>query len=167
MKETNLTNCALDFLGKSTWPSPNYTTWAHPDNTFADSKTHKPLILDHIFRRTNNPKNVKVRTTGFEVLKLKASCNSMRSEERKVKELEANSTCPSVNTTFDLLNYTQCLIPKPQNRTQSFSITLNWIQQTFDTNCDSHNMISLSDHDAVTATISIEKLGNVDIRIRN
>ena len=166
MNETNLTNCALDFLGKNTWPSPNYTTWAHPDNTFADSKIHTPLILDHIFRRTNNPKNVKVRTTGFKVLPWKTSCNSMREDEKEARIFDSEEQCPGVNETMFRLNYTQCLIPKPQNRIQSFS-TLNWIQQTFDTNCDSHNMISLSDHDAVTATISIEKLGNVDIRIRN
>ena len=170
MNETNLTNCALDFLGENTWPSQNYATWAHSDNTFANSTPNstqsavechfEPLIIDHIFWRTKNPKNVNVRTTGFKVLQWKTSCNSMRVEEKELRNFDANATCPTKEMTVFYLNYTECL-----NKT-SFS-TLNWILQTLDTNCDSHNMISLSDHDAITATISIEKLGNVDIRIRN
>ena len=96
MNETNLTNCALDFLGENTWPSQNYATWAHSDNTFANSTPNstqsavechfEPLIIDHIFWRTKNPKNVNVRTTGFKVLQWKTSCNSMRGEEEEEEE---------------------------------------------------------------------------------
>ena len=143
-------NCAIEFLGPNKWPSIDYTNWNNPENSFADFQSYPPLILDHIFLRTNSPGNVQARTSAFAVSKLKRACN--------VTNDQSTDQCPSFLETLVALNQTSCFSSMQPQRSL-FSTDLNGAQQSSRTNCDSQNRISLSDHEAIIATIRIRKLG--------
>ena len=132
------------------WPSVDYTSWNNPENSFADFQSYPPLILDHIFLRTNSPGNVQARTSAFAVSKLKTACN--------ITSNPSTDQCPSFFETVVALNLTQCF-SNMQPQRSLFSSDLNGAQRRSRNNCDAQNRISLSDHEAITATIRIEKLG--------
>ena len=147
-------------MGPNAWLSPSYKTWANPYNSFADSKLHQPLVLDYIFRRTNS-ENVQVRTSGFDVLTLKSPSNVVKGKKRNVKNIMAKHQCPSIQETIVSLNMTNC--PNLDSNGKR-SHQMNSIEQTLERNYDSKDMMSLSDHEAITATLRIEKLGNYEIQ---
>lgn len=159
MKKTKLVNCASEFLGQNAW-YPRYKTWSNRNNSFADSESHQPLVLDYIFRQTNS-KNLNVLTTGYDVLALKTPCNVMKGKRKNVKTMVSKHQCPSIEETLVNLNMTNC--PNLGSNGER-SHQMNWIEQTLERNCYSKNRISLSDHEAITATLRIEKRGNYKIK---
>ena len=150
MDETNIINCAIEFLGPNKWPSVDYTSWNNPENSFANFQSYPPLILDHIFLRTNSPRNVQARTSAFAVTKLKTACN--------ITNNQSTDQCPTFFETLLALNLTQCLSNAKPERSL-FSTDLNAVRRRSRTNCDSQSRISLSDHEAIIATIRIRKSG--------
>ena len=151
-------NCAVEFLGPDKWPSRDYTSWNDPENSFADLISMPPLIIDHIFLRTNSPEKIHARTSAFEVIKLKTACKPTSGEEKVKTNYQLNDTCPSFEETLVELNLTQCLPNMPTEKS-SFAMHLKVAQGRSRTKCDPENRISLSDHEAITATIRIQKLG--------
>ena len=151
VQKTSLINCASEFLGPKEWQLPCYTTWANPNNTYKHKDEHEPQINDHIFRKVNAPQTVKVKTIGFDVQILKTLCPTMM--------IEPANECPDVPTAAVNLNLTTCAcFPNCPGATKESVYTLqNWIDQTLRFECGDQDMISLSDHEAITATIRIEK----------
>ena len=152
IRDTSLINCAPEFLGRDDWQLPRYTTWANPENTYQHTDEYEPQINDHIFLKVNAPENLKVKTIGFDVQILKTPCPTMTVEPTK--------ECPDFMTSANNLNLTTCLcFPKPCPRTNKGSIDTPsyWIEQTLRNDCGTKDMISLSDHEAIAATIRIEK----------
>ena len=147
-----MTNCAFEVLGPNKWPSEDYTTWNDPENSFADlNYPLPPLIIDHIFLQTKSPETIRARTSGFEVSKLKTAC--------KPTSIEVTDQCPTFEKTLEELNLTQC-IPDMPTEESFFTMHLKGAQRRSRANCDPENRISLSDHEAITATITIRKLGS-------
>ena len=152
-------NCALEFLGPKDWQMTRYTTWANPENTYKHMDEDKPQINDHIFLKANEPNNVKMNTIGFDVHILKTPCPTMM--------VEPTNECPNMLTTANNLNLTTCpCFPSPCPKTSegSSDTASYWIDQTMRNDCSSQDMISLSDHEAISATIRIKKHkpGNFD-----
>ena len=148
VQKTSLINCAMEFLGPKEWQLPCYTTWANPNNTYKHKDDHEPQINDHIFRKLNAPQTVKVETIGFDVQILKTLCPTMM--------IEPENECPDWVTSAINLNLTTC--PNLPITSKEFVYTSpNWIDQTLRFECGDQDMISLSDHEAIAATIRIEK----------
>ena len=158
VEESNIINCALEFLGPNSWPASNYTSWNNPENSFAD-KNYSSSIFDHIFLRTKSPEKVQAQTYEFEVSKLKTACKPT-SREKKVKtNFQSNDQCPSFEVTLEKLNLTQCY-PSMETGRSLLAMFSNAGRRRQRAICESQNRISLSDHEAVTATIRIRKLGS-------
>ena len=150
VKKTSLTNSALEFLGQKNWELPSYTTWANPNNTYEHKEKYEPQIYDHIFRKVNAPHNVKVRTVGFDVQLLKTRCPTAM--------VEPTNECPNVTTTLINLSVTECSNnPFSRSSKESDNTQLDFIDQTLRSECSGQEMISLSDHEAITATLRIKK----------
>ena len=159
VQETSLQNCALEFLGEKDWKLPKHTTWENPSNTYKHEGEVEPLISDHIFRKANALQTIKVKTVGFKVPILKTSCPT------KTIKTEPSTECPTMNATAISLNLTACPCfphpgtdPCPQSSKRSVNAQLDLIDQTLRSECSGQEMISLSDHEAITATIRIEKV---------
>ena len=149
VQKTSLQNCALEFLGEKDWKLPKYTTWENPSNTYKHEGEVEPLISDHIFRKANALQTLKVKTVGFKVPILKTSCPT------KTIKTEPSTECPTMVETAISLNLTAC---PPQSSKRSVNAQLDLIDQTLRSECSGQEMISLSDHEAITATIRIEKV---------
>ena len=149
VRDTSLINCALKFLGPKDWQLSRYTTWANPENTYKHMDEDEPQINDHIFLKVNAPENVKVKTTAFDVQILKTPCPIMT--------VEPTNTCPNMLTSATNLNLTTCPNFPPKTTKESVYTPPNWIDQTLRFECGDQDMISLSDHEAITASIRIEK----------
>lgn len=164
MNETRLIYCGQEILGQDAWLSPRYKTYENPENSYKHLGHQTGMVLDYIFQRTNSPKKVQVRATAFDVPILKTSCKPMKNQlsksEKNIRR-KAMDQCPSVPDVVVALNYTECLSSMPTLFPHKYSIVFNWIDQTYRTKCESQEEISLSDHEAVTATIRIRKLGMV------
>ena len=50
------------FCESDRWRGIEYTTWNTPNNTFINPK-YGPMMIDYIFRRTNNPERVRSWTS--------------------------------------------------------------------------------------------------------
>ena len=151
-------NCAVEFLGPDKWPSRGYASWNDPENSNADLKSMPPLIIDHIFHRNKSPAKIRARTSVFEISKLKTACKPTSGEEKVKTNYQLIDPCPSFEATLVELNLTQC-IPNMPTEKSLFAMHLKGAQRRSRTNCDPENRISLSDHEAVTAIIRIQKLG--------
>ena len=160
LNEANLINSAAEFWGPNAWPSTDQTTYANPSNSYADSSIQTPITVDHIFRRTYSPKKVQARTIASEARILKTSCMPRSGKEKEKISYQYTDKCPTVEETIFSLNLTQCMSRTP-NRKTSFSKPLNWFGKRLTTDCGSQDMISISDHEAITATITIRKIGSV------
>ena len=158
VEESNIVSCALEFLGSNSWPASNYTSWNNPENSFAD-KSYPSSIFDHIFLRTKSPEKVQARTYEFEVSKLKTACKPTSGEEKIKTKSQSNDQCPSFEVTLEKLNLTQCY-PSSETGRSLLAMHSNAARRRQRTICESQNRISLSDHEAVTATIRIRKLGS-------
>ena len=149
VEETSLINCASEFLGPKEWQLPCYTTWANPNNTYKHKDEHEPQINDHIFRKVYAPQTVKVKTIEFDVQILKTLCPTMM--------IEPDNECPNIATSAINLNLTTCPNFPPKTTKESVFTLSNWIDQTLRFECGDQDLISLSDHEAIAATIRIEK----------
>ena len=158
VNEGKIKNCAVDFLGPGKWPFKNYSTWNDPDNSFYDLKTRTSYITDHMFLRTKSPEKIQAQTSAFEVMKLKTACKPTGGEEKVKTNYQLAKECPSYTDTLKELNLTQCDSNMPTEKSL-FAMHLKMAQRRSRANCDPENRISLSDHEAVTATIRIRKLG--------
>ena len=158
VKKSKIKNCAVDFLGPNMWPEKPYATWNDPDNSFPAPKGRQPLITDHIFFQNKSSEKIRARTIAFEVEKLKTACKPTSGEEKVKTNYQLTEQCPSFTDTLKELNLTQC---RPNIPTEKllFPRHLKVAQRRSRANCDPENRISLSDHEAVTATIRIRKLG--------
>ena len=152
VQETSLTNCAMEFLGEKDWQLPKYSTWGNPSNTYKHKEKDDPQIYDHIFHKVNPLKNVKVKTIGVDVQIFKIHCPTMT--------VEPTNKCPNISTTLFNLNLTITTCPNnpflPTSK-RSVNTQLDLIDQTLRSECIKNEMISLSDHEAITATLRIEK----------
>ena len=152
-------NVADEFLGPDKWPSIDYKTYNHPENSFPDLQNPEPLTTDHIFVKTNSLDIVQSRIIAFDVDTLKTACKPTSGTEKvKAKDLSTDQ-CPTYEQTLVALNLTQCGSYKKTEKS-SFSIHWNGAQRRLRKDCDFQNRISLSDHEPVTATIRIKKLGS-------
>ena len=138
VREAQVQNCAEELLGKQEWLTPKYTTWENPENTFGQSG----LILDHIFRRVNIPGKITVRTSRFDVPLLQTSIPRGLHIQEKRERKETRSTCPGIMELVVALGLHLC----PKNLITDNSLGIR-----------SSERISMSDHEAVTATIIITK----------
>ena len=101
---------------------------------------------------------IRARTSAFEVSKLKTACKPPSDEEKLTTNYQLTDQCPTFPETLKKLNLTQCFTNKRSGKSL-FAMHLKVAQRRSRTNCDPENRISLSDHEAITATIRIRKLG--------
>ena len=164
MRDTNLINVAENVLGEKKWSKPRYSTWENPENSywkdeilnFTDPSNKKGKMIDHIFFKVNKPHKIEHSTPSFDVHLKKIP---RPKNDSKGAEFE---NCPSLEkiienlissmgggNIFDVRCAVQSMLRSLKGNHKEISKE-NLMK-------NNASMISISDHEIVTATIRIER----------
>ena len=163
MTDTKLINVAKNVLGEKRWSKPKYSTWENPENSywkdgilnFTDPSDKKGVMIDHIFFKDNKPHEIEYSTPRFDVHLKKIP---RPSNDTTVAEFE---NCPPLEKIIkDLMEGGNLEESDVSCAVKSLLISLRDNHKEISKeNLVKNNasMISISDHEIVTATIRIER----------
>ena len=164
MTDTKLINVAKNVLGEKRWSKPKYSTWENPENSywkdgilnFTDPSDKKGVMIDHIFFKDNKLHEIEYSTPRFDVHLKKIprpGNDSMATEFENCPTLEEIITDLVSSMDPDQISEVSCAV---QSMLRSLKGNHREISKE---NLMKNNasLISISDHEIVTATIRIEK----------
>jgi hypothetical protein len=161
---------AAEVIFPDDWTTAEFATWGHKNNSF--SKNGGPHILDYIFNRLNSPKTINASVTSFELHLYHDEIPMSRLIEDN-NGFANNCTNPwkiyhnlqrgqTVQNRFKGIETIKNLLKTEQEckKGNTDRIKEEKVQRKLPINRDSGiTKLSLSDHDAISATMKIWKQG--------